>query len=89
MTRDEGQIPSHTGGEPHPRAYTPASLRLPAAGEGWRETAVAGVVMASTGFSGLAMAITMPAQALLLVWMCTLGVWMWCRGGGLPEEPTV
>ena len=52
-------------------------------------TMVAGVVMAYTGFSGLAMAINMSANALLLVWMCTLGVCMWRRGGVLPEEPTV
>ena len=52
-------------------------------------TTVAGVVMAYTGFSGLAMAINMSANALLLVWMFTLGVFMWRRGGVLPEEPTV
>jgi hypothetical protein len=46
-------------------------------------TIVAGVVMAYTGFSGLAMAINMPASALLLVWMLTLGVFMWRRGGRL------
>ena len=44
--------------------------------------AVAGVVMAYTGFSGLAMAINMPAGFILLGWMLTLGVCMWCRGGG-------
>jgi len=52
-------------------------------------TTVAGVVMAYTGFSGLAMVINMSANVLLLVWMCTLGVCMWRRGGGCPEEPTV
>jgi hypothetical protein len=40
-------------------------------------TMVAGVVIACTGFSGLAMAITMPASALLLVWMLVLGGCMW------------
>jgi len=44
-------------------------------------TIVAGVVMAYTGFSGLAMAINMPASSLLLVWMLALGVFMWRRGG--------
>jgi len=44
-------------------------------------TAIAGVVMAYTGFSGLAMAINMPASSLLLVWMLTVGVFMWRRGG--------
>lgn len=40
-------------------------------------TAVGGIVMAHTGFSGLAMAINMPASFFLLVWMFTLGVLMW------------
>ena len=40
-----------------------------------------GVVMAYSGFSGLSMAITMPASAVLLVWMLTLGVLMWCQDG--------
>jgi len=44
-------------------------------------TTIAGVVMASTGFSGLTMAITMPASALLLVWLLTVGVFMWRRSG--------
>ena len=43
-------------------------------------TMVAGVVIAHTGFSDLAMMINMPANSLLLVWMLILGVWMW-RGG--------
>lgn len=37
----------------------------------------AGVVMAYTGFSGLAMAINMPASSILLVWMFAIGVRMW------------
>jgi len=44
-------------------------------------TTIAGVVMAYGGFSGLAMAINMPASSLLLVWMLTVGVFMWRRGG--------
>ncbi len=44
-------------------------------------TMVAGVVMAYTGFSGLAMAINMPANLLLLLWMLALAGFMW-RGGG-------
>ncbi len=39
-------------------------------------TTVAGVVMAYTGFSGLAMAINMLAGSILLVWMLALGVFM-------------
>jgi hypothetical protein len=52
-------------------------------------TMVAGVVMAYTGFSGLTMAINMPASVLLLVWMLILGVLMWRRGGVPPEETAV
>jgi hypothetical protein len=44
-------------------------------------TTVAGIVMAYTGFSELAMAITMPASSIFLVWMLTLGVLMWRREG--------
>lgn len=49
-------------------------------------TTVAGVVMAYTGFSGLAMAINMPASSLLLVWMLILGMYMWGRGGNPPRK---
>jgi len=47
-------------------------------------TMVAGVVMAYTGFSGLAMAINMPANLLLLLWMLALGVLLWRRAGAVP-----
>jgi hypothetical protein len=46
--------------------------------------AVAGVVMAHTGFSGPAMAINMLASSILLVWMLALGVCVWRRGGKPP-----
>jgi len=49
-------------------------------------TTVAGVVMAYTGFSGLAMAINMPASSILLVWMLALGVFMWRRGQVSPKD---
>jgi hypothetical protein len=49
-------------------------------------TTVAGVVMAYTGFSGLAMTINMPASSILLVWMLALGVCMWRRGGAPVED---
>jgi hypothetical protein len=52
-------------------------------------TALAGVVMAYTGFSELTMAISIPAGCLLLGWMLALGVLMWCRGGGRPDDRTV
>lgn len=44
-------------------------------------TMVAGVVMAYRGFSGLAMAIDVPASSILLGWILALGVFMWRRGG--------
>ena len=47
-------------------------------------TMAAGVVMAYTGFSGLAMAINTPATLVLLLWMLTLGGLMWRRGGAVP-----
>src|SRR5262249_53945021 len=53
---------------------------------GGAPTMVAGVMMAYTGFSGLAMAINMPANFLLLVWMCLLGVFLWRRDGVSSEE---
>jgi hypothetical protein len=52
-------------------------------------TMVAGIVMAYTGFSRLAMAINMPASSLLLVWMLAVGVLMWRRGGRRSNEAAV
>jgi hypothetical protein len=46
-------------------------------------TMVAGVVQAYTGFSGLAMAITMPASTLLLIWTVIVGASIWRRAGRL------
>jgi hypothetical protein len=40
-------------------------------------TAIAGIVIAYTGFSELDMAINMPANFLLLCWMILLGIYMW------------
>jgi hypothetical protein len=42
-------------------------------------TAIAGMVIAYTGFSGLAMAINMPSSSLLLLWMIGLGIHVWRR----------
>ncbi len=42
-------------------------------------TAAAGIVIAYTGFSRLAMAINMPANFLLLLWMLVLGWFMWAK----------
>jgi len=40
-------------------------------------TVLAGVAIAFGGFSTLAMMINMPANVLLLVWMCGLGAFLW------------
>ena len=48
-----------------------------------------GVVMAYTGFPGLAMAINMPVSSLLLVWMLTVGVCLWRRGRGQSDKAAV
>jgi hypothetical protein len=42
-------------------------------------TAVAGVVMAHTGFSNAAMVLGMPSNSSLIVWMIILGVYEWKR----------
>ncbi len=42
-------------------------------------TAIGGIGIAYTGFSGLAMSINMPANSLLLIWMIALGVSFWRR----------
>ena len=52
-------------------------------------TAVAGIVIAYTGFSGLAMAVNMPANFILLLWMLVLGWFMWRRGGTVPNRSEV
>jgi hypothetical protein len=49
---------------------------------GGAPTATAGVLIAYTGFSGLAMAVDMPAGSLLLCWMVALGIHVW-RGPAL------
>jgi hypothetical protein len=42
-------------------------------------TAIAGVVMANTGFSNQAMVVGMPSNSLLILWMIVLGVYGWKR----------
>ena len=48
-------------------------------------TGGAGIAIAYTGFSELSMAINMPANILLLIWMLVLGVFMWRQGGAVYE----
>lgn len=40
-------------------------------------TAISGIAIAYTGFSGLAMAINMPSSTLLLGWIIVLGIYVW------------
>ncbi len=44
-------------------------------------TAVAGIVMAYTGFSKLAMNLSMPASFVLILWVITIGILMYRRAG--------
>ncbi|HTF33433.1 MAG TPA: DUF4386 family protein [Myxococcota bacterium] len=43
--------------------------------------AIAGIMIAYSGFSESEMAIIMPSSSLLLFWMIALGVWMWKKPG--------
>ena len=53
---------------------------------GGAPTTLAGVVMAYTGFSGLAMVVSMTASAILLAWMLALGVLMWRDKGRVTTD---
>lgn len=44
---------------------------------GGAPTAIAGIVMAHTGFSSQSMVIGMPSDSLLILWMIALGVYGW------------
>jgi hypothetical protein len=61
------------GAAPYPRWLAAVAVL------GGVPTMIAGVVIAYTGFSALAMTINMPANLLLLVWMLLLGAFMWRR----------
>jgi hypothetical protein len=52
-------------------------------------TAIAGLMIAYTGFSWLAMALNMPAGFVLLCWMLALGWLMWHRDGAALEQAEV
>ena len=49
-------------------------------------TVLAGIVMAYSGFSSLAMLVSMPSGGLLLVWMVAVGVLLWRRGTNAEKE---
>lgn len=49
-------------------------------------TTIAGGIIAYSGFSGPAMAISMPASSILLIWMLSLGVLIWRRGRISPDH---
>lgn len=55
---------------------------------GGAATAVAGVIMAYTGFSAMEMLISMPANCVLLLWMLIIGILMW-RANGRWTAPKV
>jgi hypothetical protein len=52
-------------------------------------TALSGIVMAFSGFSDLEMAINMPASAVLVAWVLTLGFLMWRRDRKPAGDPAV
>jgi hypothetical protein len=56
---------------------------------GGAPTALSGVVMAFSGFSDLEMAINMPASAVLVAWVLTLGFLMWRRDRKPAGHPAV
>jgi hypothetical protein len=56
---------------------------------GGAPTTIAGGTMAYTGFSGLSMAVNMPGNSILLVWMLVLGGFMWRRGGVSPSGTAI
>jgi uncharacterized membrane protein (DUF2068 family) len=49
------------------------------AAAGGAPTAIAGIAMAYTGFSSLAMALSMPSGLLLIFWITALGIYGWQR----------
>ena len=49
-------------------------------------TALAGVLMAYSGFSSLAMSVNMPSSFLLLVWIMSVGVLMWRHERNAPVQ---
>jgi hypothetical protein len=56
---------------------------------GGAPTMIAGVVIAYTGFSELAMDINMPANSVLLIWMLALGWYMWRLGATGPAPSSI
>lgn len=53
---------------------------------GGLRTVAAGVAQASTGFSGVAMTLSMVASSVLLAWAIMAGILMWRLAGRLPGE---
>jgi hypothetical protein len=51
-------------------------------------TIVAGVLIAHTGFSGVAMTLNMPASALLMLWMVALAAYLWRTEGNAHARAT-
>jgi len=49
---------------------------------------LSGATQASTGFSAMAMALSMPSSIVLLVWAITVGVLMWRLASHLPADNT-
>lgn len=50
--------------------------------------AVAGIIMAYSGFSDSAMTLNLAASSLLLIWMLLVGVWMWRLASATSSDAT-
>ena len=56
---------------------------------GGAPTVLAGVIMAHSGFSSLAMLVSMPSSSVLLVWMFAVGVLLWRRSADAERQQAV
>ncbi len=56
---------------------------------GGAPTVLAGVIMAHSGFSSLAMLVSMPSSSVLLVWMLAVGVLLWRHGADAERQQAV
>ena len=56
---------------------------------GGAPTVLAGVIMAHSGFSSLAMLVSMPSSSVLLVWMLAVGVLLWRRSANADRQEAV
>lgn len=56
---------------------------------GGAPTVLAGIIMAHSGFSSLAMLVSIPSSSVLLVWMFAVGVLLWRRSADAERQQAV